>query len=269
MGRGPHLAPRSPCHAAGSRDAPLGAKPPAPAPPRVSTCRHRPQGHPAARASVVDLTLAPGNGVRLPATACLDRPLLLGGGIPEVPVPLPLEVQGRHDVGVARPATVPAPETAGGAAPTGREPLAQAAAVRAGLTGPGTVPFDEPDPWPAARWRTWASTWSRSQCARLRLVRRLHDKPRSGRYGRRCSKTNTCNPAATAQATMAAATCHATAASSPAMYRHRPRLLRSPLMGRPLRFCHRATFCNTFSRLAARRQESDRHPDQNGHSRDT
>jgi hypothetical protein len=68
---------------------------------------------------------------------------------------------------------------------------------------------------------------------------------------------------------MAAATCHATAASSPAMYRHRPRLLRSPLMGRPLRFCRRATFCNTFSRLAARRQESDRHPDQNGHSRDT
>ena len=57
----------------------------------------------------------------------------------------------------------------------------------------------------------------------------------SGRYGRRCSNTRTCKPEATAHATMAAATCQTTSASKPALYRHRPALLRPPLIGRPLR----------------------------------
>jgi len=46
-----------------------------------------------------------------------------------------------------------------------------------------------------------------------------------------CSKTNTCNPAATAQATMAAAPCHATDTSRKRTATAWP--------GRPLRFCRR------------------------------
>lgn len=106
--------------------------------------------------------VGPRNGVCLPATACFGYPLLLGGGIPEVPLPLPLEIQGGHDARIARPATVPAPEAAGIAAPGWREPLTKPAAVRAGVTRPGRVPFATGIPRHRARCRTCASTWPRS-----------------------------------------------------------------------------------------------------------
>ena len=64
IGRWPEVrVPRgreSRCASQGKGPAPHNHRQPA-APPRVGTCRHRPQGHPAAGASVVGLTLAPGN----------------------------------------------------------------------------------------------------------------------------------------------------------------------------------------------------------------
>ena len=135
-----------------------------PAPPLVSASRHRPGGHQAAGASVVDLKLAP-------ATAPAFRPRLVPAARFSSAVryrklrshfPFRLRAPLCHDVRIARPATAPAPEAARvaaevkaapwrgttlrRAASVRREPLTETAAVQAGLTGPGRVPFDDQDP---------------------------------------------------------------------------------------------------------------------------
>ena len=136
-----------------------------------------------------------GSRLRFPfGVSCFSGFLL--GGIPQCSIPLLLQVQGRHDVGIARPATMHAPESAWVAASIRREPRAEMATLRASSTGPGRVPFHHEDSMTqSARCCTCSSTLPRSQPERSRLVRRLHDTPRSGRYARKCSKTNTCRPA--------------------------------------------------------------------------
>lgn len=81
---------------------------------------------------------------RRSAATCLGSPLLLRGGIPDVSIPPSLQIQGGHDVCLARPATVPAPVSTRIAVPTGSERVAPVTAARAGLTGSGRMVVGPP-----------------------------------------------------------------------------------------------------------------------------